>query len=185
MRRLTMTGSAYTYPKEVAELVASRVEGVTEDASYIVELFLKELLQNVFEHAESSVGCIAHARWYVRDGNVRLAVVDAGIGIPSALRRRRVQGMQRLVDADVIAAAVTQEKLSSRLGGRPGGLGLKHVREFVVQRQGSVTVISQGAKVTFGSKGIKKVKSLYFGGTAVEIDVRPAVQPRESDKQYF
>jgi len=185
MRLLTMSGLAYSYPKEVAELITERVPGATEDASYPIQFCLNELLQNVFEHAFSKPGCITHARWYAAKKNVRLAVVDAGIGIPAALRRGKVEGMHKRSDADVIVAAVTQEGLTSRKGGRKGGLGLKLIRDFVLPRAGVLTVISHGAKVTFKGNSVRKVKSPYYRGTAVEIDFRPYQEMASSEGGIF
>lgn len=81
--------------------------------------------------------------------------------------------MHKRSDADVIVAAVTQEGLTSRKGGRRGGLGLKYIRDFVLPRSGVLTVISHGSKVTFKGDRVRKVRSPYYRGTAVEIDFRP------------
>jgi K+-sensing histidine kinase KdpD len=168
------------YIHQIADLLAERVPGTTETASHLIELCLKELLQNVFEHAPQSPGirvpCFVHSRWYRREQNVRLAVVDGGIGIPAALRRRQVRGLQRAEDADVVVAAVTQEGLGSGRGRR--GLGLKLIRDIVTAREGTLTVISHTAKVKFTKRGTMKGRKLpvFVRGTAVEIDFRPGKQ---------
>jgi hypothetical protein len=167
-----------TYIHQIADLLAERVPETSETTSHLIGLCLKELLQNVFEHAPEVPGapvlCFVHSRWYAREHNVRLAVVDAGIGIPAALRRRQVRGLQRSSDMGVVVAAVEQEGLSSARGRR--GLGLKLIREIVTDRDGSLTVISGTAKVKFTKprhimKGRKFPKP--FRGTAIEIDFRP------------
>jgi hypothetical protein len=82
--------------------------------------------------------------------------------------------LQRSSDVDVVIAAVTQEGLTSGRGRR--GLGLKLIRDVVTDRDGSLTVLSHTAKVSFMSGGlIKKARRspVSFRGTAIEIDFRP------------
>jgi hypothetical protein len=176
MRQLVALDPVYI--QQVADMLAERVPGMGERVRHFIELCLKELLQNVFEHAPETPGgrvdCFLHARWYKREGNVRLAVVDGGIGIPAALRREQVRGLQRSKDADVVVAAVIQEGLTSAKGRR--GLGLKLIRDIVTQRDGSLTILSHTAKVTFERDGrVMKGRKLpvFFRGTAIEIDFRP------------
>jgi hypothetical protein len=111
---------------------------------------------------------------YKETNNPRLAIVDAGIGIPAALRRGRVQGLERAKDAEVIARAVEQRGLASRVQ-RPGGLGLKTIREAVEARGGSLTVLSQG-KVIFRAGKHTSRPVPHFRGTALELDFRPLVE---------
>jgi hypothetical protein len=155
---------------------------MTEENSYPVELCLNELLQNVFEWAESGPGCLVLARWYHRTRSVRLAVVDRGIGIPAALRRRKVRGMHLESDAKVIEAAVTTPKLTSRLN-RVGGLGLKNIHETVAQRRGRFTVVSLTAQVSWSGDKVRSVRMPDFRGTAVEIEFRPDA-PVERPHEY-
>jgi anti-sigma regulatory factor (Ser/Thr protein kinase) len=173
------------YVRSVAELLAQRVPGTSEEAQHTIELCLNELLQNVFEHADSRIGCFVQARWHAERENVRLAVVDGGIGIPSALRRKLVASLQRSGDDNVIIAAVTHRGISSRAGGRPGGLGLKLLREIAVERGGCVTVIAGNAKVIFKQTGPRIYKSPVFRGTAIEIDFRPTIPASPPGEEIF
>ena len=171
VRQLLALDAVYT--QTVTSILMRGVPGITEDSAYLVQLCLNELLQNVFEWAHSPIGCCVHTRWYAQTQSVRLAVVDRGIGIPAALRRERVRGLQRSTDAEVIEAAVTTPLLTSR-SSQVGGLGLKHIREWVCGRGGSLTVISLGAKVLWaGTKKVARYKSAPVRGTAIEIDFRP------------
>jgi two-component sensor histidine kinase len=169
------------YIHQIADLLAERVPEMPEATSHLIGLCLKELLQNVFEHAPEMPGgpvlCFVHSRWYLRERNVRLAVVDGGIGIPAALRRGKVRGLQRASDTDVVIAAVAEQGLSSGRGRR--GLGLKLIRDIVTARDGALTVISGTAKVKFKTRGrIMRGRKLQqnFRGTAIEIDFRPGKQ---------
>jgi len=77
------------YLKDVADLLAGRVPGTSEEVSHLIQLCLNELLQNVMDHAESALGCLVHTRWHRQEQNVRLAVVDGGMGIFEAICRQR------------------------------------------------------------------------------------------------
>ncbi len=86
MRQLTALDPVYVH--QLADLLAERVPGTGEVASDLIARCLNELLQNVFEWAyetpdEAPIGCFVLARWFRQQENVRLAVVDAGIGIPA------------------------------------------------------------------------------------------------------
>lgn len=160
------------YTGQVAEMLVRGVPGVTEESSYVIQLCLNELLQNVFEWSRSTIGCVVLARWFKKTRSVRLAVVDRGIGIPAALRAKQIRGLHKQSDAQVIEAAVTAEHLTSRAN-QVGGLGLKTVREVVCARDGRLTVISHGAKVGWNQRRVSKFKTVALRGTAIEIDVRP------------
>ncbi len=63
------------YVEDVADPLADRLPGTTQETSYLIQLCLNELLQNVFEHSGSKVGCLVLARWYLASRNVRIVVV--------------------------------------------------------------------------------------------------------------
>lgn len=181
MRQLTALDPSYT--ADVAKLLEAGVPGMDDVAAYPVQLCLNELLQNVFEWADSKMGCIVLTRWFHRSRNVRIAVVDRGVGIPPRLRALQIQGLHRATDADVVVAAVTRPLLTSRIG-RAGGLGLKTIHETVTQRGGRITVISLGAKVTWhGSRRSVSRTSPFFRGTAIEVDFRPS-EPVANPDEY-
>jgi hypothetical protein len=180
MRQLLALDPSYT--AGVSDLLSAGVPGMDEVSAYPVQLCLNELLQNVFEWAGSKMGCIVLTRWFHQTRSVRLAVVDRGVGIPARLRALRIQGLHRASDAQVIVAAVTRPKLTSRVG-RAGGLGLKTIHETVTQRGGRLTIISLGAKVAWhGSRQVVSKTTQFFRGTAIEIDFRPTAPVANPDE---
>jgi len=184
MRHLFQLVPVYT--EQMARLIADRVPGTPEEVSYLIQLCLNELLQNVFEHAESKEGCFVLARWYAKTRSVRIAVADGGVGIPAALRRKGIAGLQRRNDADVVIEAVTRRGITSRLGTKQGGFGLKLLREAVTERGGKIVVLSSTAKVVFKRAVPQKPKSRLFRGTAIELDFRPlAPTPAPRAEEVF
>lgn len=179
VRQLLALDALYT--EEVTRMVLKGVPGMSEDTGYPIQLCLNELLQNVFEWSGSPVGCLVLARWFHRTRSVRLAVVDRGIGIPAALRSRKISGLHRASDADVIVAAVTTQGLTSRAN-KVGGLGLKTIRETVCARKGRLTVVSLGAKVVWSAERAAKYRAYPLRGTAIEIDFRPMAPVPDPDE---
>jgi signal transduction histidine kinase len=163
------------YTESITSILTRGVPGMTEENSYTIQLCLNELLQNVFEWSESKIGCTVLARWYRKTRSVRLAVVDRGIGIPAALRRKRIRELHRATDAAVIVAAVTTPRLTSREN-QVGGLGLKTIRETVCSRRGRLTIVSHAAKITWSDDRLSQFRSPALRGTAIEIDFRPDVK---------
>lgn len=178
VRRMDALDASYT--RAVTAMLVRGVPGMDEENSYPIELCLNELLQNVFEWSISPVGCFVLARWYHRTRSVRIAVVDRGIGIPEALRRGPRKEFRTASDEELIRAAVTTQRLTSRAN-QVGGLGLKNVAETVSQRGGALTVLSLGAKVSWQADGTKATTVPNFSGTAVELEFRPDA---EVDRPY-
>lgn len=175
LRQMTTHDRLYT--ERIADVLVERVEGYDEDASHLVHLCLNELLQNVFEWAASPEGAFVHARRYRKDGNVRIAVADAGMGIPGALREK----LQRESDLEIVEAAVTRAGLTSSPRASRG-LGLKLIRDIVTSRQGRLTVASHTALVSFGPGDLVRPRRCGFvRGTAVEIDFRPHLPARPQE----
>lgn len=179
IRNLFANDPVYTH--RLAELLVESVEGMTEDAAHLVQLCLNETLQNVFEHAHSDEGCFILARYYVKNGNVRIAVVDSGIGIASAMRT--IPGNAAQPAADLVRAALTVEGATSRANG-VGGLGLKTIRSLVTLRAGHLTVISAKTRLRARAADIWVESSYAWQGTAIEMDFRPGMYV-QAGEEFF
>lgn len=175
-----------TYHKGVADLLADRVPGTTEDVSHLVQLCLNELMGNVVDHSRSPIGCFIHTRWYAKEGNVRIAIVDAGAGIPGALRS--VPRYAGYSDKTLLYEAIVTEGVTSRPPPRTGGYGLKTIRTIVTQRDGGLIVVSGGAK--FEVRGhrrpsTREISPTQFVGTAIELDFRPLPEAQSGGEEVF
>lgn len=184
MRQVTQLDP--TYLSDLAELIARRVPGTTEDTIDLVQLCLSELVTNVCDHASSPVGCFMLARWYKGKGNVRIAIADAGDTIPGVLRGQAAYAQRS--DSDLLRAAVMTEGVTSRTP-RRGGLGLKTLREQTTQREGGLIVVSGTKK--FEVRGASPPRESQqdtparFAGTAIEIDFRPGVEFSAIEEEVF
>lgn len=155
---------------EVASTLASPLEQVAKDAPAVARPCLEILLNNLFEWSQSPVGGFAVVRWHKKTRQMRLALVDRGLGIPAVLRRGHVGDLIRSSDVDVIEAALSDPTVTSRDAGTPG-LGLKELREHVLAHKGKLTVLSLGAKIVWAAERITKASTPAMRGTAIEIDM--------------
>lgn len=71
----------------ILDLVA-RFQQVPEGLQDVLQIAFNETVQNIFDHAASAVGGFSCARYMRRDSEVRVALIDWGVGILDTLRRR-------------------------------------------------------------------------------------------------
>jgi anti-sigma regulatory factor (Ser/Thr protein kinase) len=180
LRQLRALDPVFT--SALAELLATHVTGVTQDVSHLVQLCLNETLQNVFEHARSDVGCFVLARWHKKLGNLRIAVVDRGRGIPEALRD--VPSNRGRSDDELVRDAVMRLGTTSRANG-VGGLGLKNIRELVVAREGRLVVATGTVFFSANARGAGARRGPHWHGTAVEMDFRPSAIVADSGEELL
>ena len=127
-----------------------------------------ELYANAFEHGSSPVGVHSCGQFYYNNGELRLAVVDFGVGIVANVRR--FLDDSSISDSDALQWAF-QEGNSTILDGIIGrGMGLDILRRFVHVNQGVIMIFSNR------SCGIITADSESFGtmpyecpGTVVNI----------------
>lgn len=181
MRQLTAMEPLYVH--EVANLVQRWVPGTPDTAAELIELCFNELLQNVFEHSDSPVGCFAHSRWFKQKENVKIAVADAGIGIARSLKKN--PRFARLDERALVRTAVLTEGATARTSGGYGGYGLKHLRALAIERSGRLTVVSGMVKLQVTRSGAKMFKSSRLSGTVVEVEFPPGLHLAPSGRGVF
>jgi len=98
-----------------------------------------EVLNNIFQHAESPVGGIVIGRLYplaTPRPRLHLCVADRGVGLV-----RRVQGASRGLENSMAAIQwALKPGNSTRRGPDPPGLGLYLLQEFVTVNEGSLFI---------------------------------------------
>lgn len=172
LRRTSPNSLDPSYTHGVGALIEREVPNTSESVAYLVEMALKEMLQNVVEHAGSSTDAVVLARWYRKEQNVRIAIADSGIGIVASLEKNPANAGSS--DARVLVRrAVTVEGTTGRTAQRFGGLGLKHLHKLCVVRGGSVHVTSGTVDARYGPGTPREVFAPRLDGTVIEIDFRP------------
>lgn len=134
---------------------------------------IAELFENAMEHSETQHGIFTCGQRYPKKNRLDFTVADLGIGI-----RRRVWSStgQNLMAEQAIAWAVSGDNTTRQPGaGRPGGLGLKLIKEFINLNGGSIQIVSDRGYWRF-QKGQEELRRFDtpFPGTVVNIEINTA-----------
>lgn len=135
-------------------------------------LIVLEIYLNAFEHGHSPVGVITCGQHQVEKRRLRLTVMDFGVGIPSNVRRFTSRPALRASTA--MKWAFEQGTTTNPVGGRPRGMGLDLLKEFVRLNHGALTVLSHDGIASFkgGTPPRFINRQLPFRGTLVDIVLR-------------
>jgi anti-sigma regulatory factor (Ser/Thr protein kinase) len=136
------------------ENLAQRVRGVAGTqfgkgpAANACAVAVAAAAENVLDHAKSPVGALVAAQRYVKRGELELAVVDLGLGIPTTLTA--IPDYSHLSDLDAVQRSLDIGVTATGEDGR--GQGLTELVD-AIRRTGSSTLVIQSgrAHVTVGS----------------------------------
>lgn len=142
---------------------------------------LAEVLENVFRHADSSIGAVVCAQALSGTGWVELAVADAGVGL-----------LATLGSSEQYRDVVTDERTALRYALRPevtskpkahSGVGLFFTRKLVLASGGDLLLHSGGRRLTFVKGKMTEEAVSRWPGTFVVM--RFGSLPEASFKQVF
>ena len=163
----------FTAHHEVGTLADSLTLAATEALAVdghdrtAVALAIREIGQNVFDHANSATGGFAVAQRGRTRKEFEIAVADAGIGIPASLRANSEHAG---ISSD---AAAIKRALMAGVTGKPGahnkGLALAAIREFLRENDGTLLVRSGFGAVEDGHRESARDESARLRGTLVAI----------------
>jgi hypothetical protein len=148
----------------ITRLIRRHVE-LSDDAEFYLGTCLSEAIQNIEDHSQSKIGGVYCARFLSGSGEVRVAVVDRGVGIARSLSKEH--GEIRSADA---LAKVIQGEFSGRTLARNLGLGISNLVKIVRNHRGDLVIQSghAAAVVTPRSEQPSIVEPGYeFPGTAI------------------
>jgi len=125
---------------------------------------VNEVIQNVQDHANSPVGAIMTARFMRKDAEVRVAIVDRGVGVRTSLSSRYSDMtpenvMQRVLGGNYSALSRINNK----------GLGLSLLASIIGSLNGDLFLLSENstAEIRRGSKKAFMRLTSGFRGTCV------------------
>ncbi len=132
---------------------------------------IAELFHNAMEHSETQYGVFACGQLFPTSKRVDFTVADAGVGMRERIRRDTGQSFSP-PDAILWALKHTTRR---RQAGKPGGLGLKLIQEFIRLNGGVIQIASDAGYWRF-SRGTQETKSFSapFPGTVVNIEINTA-----------
>jgi hypothetical protein len=163
------TTNSYAQSDPIVALV-QRHASISSDVEEYLRICMNEIIQNVEDHAESSIGCVTCARVLTKRDEVRVAVVDRGRGIPSTLRSAYPS-----ITSGVNALRLAIEGGYSAKSRRNNmGIGLNNLCNIVVQYlKGSLFILSENTYATGGNGKLPVAQpaTTPFDGTAIFFSV--------------
>lgn len=126
-----------------------------------------EIYANAFEHGKTNIGVFSCGQHYPKLGELKLSVVDFGIGIPQNVRDFQKNSS---LPADKALEWAFQLGTTTRTGNVTGGIGLDYLKQFVHANKGKLQIFSHDGCATINEKEeIYARKQTFFGGTLVNI----------------
>jgi anti-sigma regulatory factor (Ser/Thr protein kinase)/anti-anti-sigma regulatory factor len=155
-----------------AEKVAQvfrRSFGMSDEETQMVIFVITEILENIFNHASSSIGGLICCQTYPTKRLVRIGITDLGIGIEQSLRENPAN-LERLKHANPIEVAVEK-----KVTGRPanfGGYGLFLASKIIRENEGVFGIRSRRHGWTQVRGRIQAKHGLDWPGTALNLIFR-------------
>lgn len=148
----------------VLRLIRAFVQ-LDEDRAIGLGIAFSEVLQNVDDHAKSSIGAVSCARFLRKPGEVRIAIVDLGQGIATTLRRARPD----IMDNKDALARVMEGGVSARSRINNAGQGLSNLKLCVTGPGGNLFIVTDDVQTQVGPEAIPRILRLpfRFPGTAI------------------
>jgi len=163
-----LRGARFSDPEPIIELIR-RSWRVSEEFAEYLRICANEAIRNVADHAESRIGAVLCARVDRNARDVRVAVVDRGLGVVATLAERYPE----LGDDPEAALRLV---ISGDMRTWPGhlGHGISNLYSIAVnQCRGSVCLIT-GHGVAFherGGRAVVRRMAYEFPGTAVLVSM--------------
>jgi hypothetical protein len=127
-----------------------------------------EIYANAFDHGKSEVGIFSCGQHYARGKELKLTVVDFGVGIPSNVRLYLRD--ENYPASEAIKWAVKPGNSTKPRTEAPGGVGLGLLKDFVQLNNGHLEIFSHEGYLFIGSgRETYSKREVFFEGTLVNI----------------
>ncbi len=134
---------------------------------------IAELFENAVEHSNSIKGIFACGQFFPNANRLDFSVADLGIGIRNKVNNEK--GLHFDAIQAIKWAMAGQNTTRRRSDKKPGGLGLKLIKEFIELNRGKIQIISDTGYWSYTYKGVvAKFFSLPYPGTVVNIEINTA-----------
>lgn len=165
-----LRGAQRSTVQEAVQTKSEHLAGMVFDDDFSKQIMLtycfREIIRNVFEHAQTDSCCLMAQKWY--SGEVEIAIVDTGIGILASLEEvfqfdSAEQALQEAIKPGV--SRVRSPQRGSEWDN--SGFGL-YVLSELGSRYGEFSVVSSG-KWMHCRNGTSIFNDMAFGGTAIQL----------------
>ena len=153
----------FTDSNKVVQLIKHH-HSLTDDLEEYLRICINEVLQNVQDHAESSIGAVMTARYLRGAREIRIAIVDAGKGICRTLKTKYPETTPELSLKRVLKGGYSAMSRENNLG-----LGISNLCNIVSkQLNGEIYLVSDRASLEIAKGRNPNIRSLDFSfkGTA-------------------
>lgn len=143
--------------------------GMDDLQTRMVNFVMSEMLENIFNHAESPIGGLICCQTYPTKKLVRIGITDLGVGIERSLRANP-ENLRKLEIASPIDLAI-----EPRVTGRPanfGGYGLFLTSKIITENGGVLGIRSREHSWTSFAGKIRRTTGLVWPGTALNLIFR-------------
>lgn len=153
--------------------------------SYIFQ----ETIRNVYEHAETNKALVAAQNWPTKN-MVEVAIVDAGCGIASTLRKRFAKddlGLLRFALRPGITAGSNFGFFGKDEPWRNSGYGLFNMQQATLACDGSFIICSDGYALRYSIENGELQENVYetaYTGTALGLRFRTDIV-KDFDKLFY
>jgi anti-sigma regulatory factor (Ser/Thr protein kinase) len=160
----------YSYILATEEYLKSRCPG--KDLQ-MLQVCLSELINNVYDHSQSSIDAYVFCEFYPSSNSIILVVSDLGIGVPSAVNSYRKENGQEPLSSEECLKWAIKENSTTQSIPQNRGKGLDTLDSFIKSNHsqwqvltGDVSMLSAPEEVTFEKNPISG-----FVGTIVQLFV--------------
>ncbi len=148
--------------------------GIPEMSPGLLKKFresIYEIFSNSVIHSRTMLGIFSCGQYFHKKHRLDFSVVDLGIGICTNVHDRR--GL--VLSAEEAISWALEGKNTTKLGPIPGGLGLKLLREFIIENDGRIQIVSENGYWEL-SEGQVNTRAFPepFPGTIVNIEINTA-----------
>ncbi len=140
---------------------------VSQNLQKLIVATVLEIYANAFEHGRTDIGVFSCGQHYPDLKELKLTVVDFGVGIPQNVRDFQKNPN---LPADQALQWAFQKGTTTRGGRVTGGIGLDYLKQFVHINKGKLQILSHDGCATIDEKEeIYENRQSFFGGTLVNI----------------
>lgn len=140
----------------------------------VLGIVLSEMINNVYDHSSSPIGCYVFCQYYPQTKLIMISVADLGFGIPITVNKfLNSIGKEPLSSQDAVKWAIELNRTTKSMPYN-AGKGLDTISTFVKSNNGSwriysdiVTMISKNGEVQYSVNPIEN-----FTGTVIEVSIK-------------
>jgi hypothetical protein len=177
---------AQAFKNYVARHFVGRAKGLPKMSAQLQGKFresISEIFENAVDHSNSKMGIFTCGQFFPgkhdhTHARLDFSIADLGDGMRKVISNRL--GIEMTSQEAIKWAVAGTNTTRQRSDGKPGGLGLKLIKDFINLNQGRLQIVSDSGYWSFTYQGVE-VMSLEspFPGTIVNIEINAA------DKQSY